>query len=231
MKRFLILSLIILISSFWIQSAGATKFYGFTSTTGEGTGVDEIDGNDLSDGDLGFLILATGQDVCIYVVDTDAACGGNSAESPCPQYIVPDTNPGNICWVLTDLGADAVNLLTNLVATGYVDAETNVFLSTGNPITVAGSSAVYINNDDDGIEFDLPAAASGKSFCFRNRYAQVITIDPDDSDYIILEDTAASQGEAIVSTGAADEFMCVFGIDDSYWMSMGYVGTWAEAVE
>jgi len=105
-----------------------------------------------------------------------------------------------------------------------------VYLSTDATVTVSGKRAVYINNDDDAIEFDLPADPTNCFFCFRNRYARAITIDPEASDYIILGGTAASAGEAIVSTGAASEFICLVGIDSSYWMSMQMdsASSWSE---
>lgn len=114
-----------------------------------------------------------------------------------------------------------------------LDASVPVYLSTDATVTVAGSSAIYLNADDDVIAFNLPASpidgsGNGKAFCFRNLYARAMTINPDDSDYIQKGATKAAQGEAIVSTGAADELMCLIGIDASNWVSMGQIGTWAE---
>jgi len=109
-----------------------------------------------------------------------------------------------------------------------VDGETVVNLSTAATVTVSGTNQFYVNNDDDAIEFDLPADPTGNMFCFRNRYAQAITIDPNGTDVITMTDTAASAGEAVVSTGAADEYICLAGVDTSNWIGMGIVGTWAE---
>lgn len=109
-----------------------------------------------------------------------------------------------------------------------LDATVPIYSSTAATITVAGNAGIYFNGDDDAIAFNLPADPSGKTFCFRNLYAKAITVNPDDSDYIQLGAKKAAQGEAVVSTGAADELICLVGLDTSNWVSMGKAGTWAE---
>jgi len=118
MKRLLsTICLIILITSFGIQPANAgVKFYGATSISDPSTGLDEIAGPGLGDGDLGLLILPATQDFCVYVLDDDAN-ETTSAETPCPQYIQPITTPGTKTWVLTSSAATSVALTGDLTST------------------------------------------------------------------------------------------------------------------
>ena len=112
MKRLLsTICLIILITSVGIQSANAVvKFYGATSISDPSTGLDEIAGPGLGDGDLGLLILPATQDFCVYVLDDDAD-ETTSAETPCPQYIQPITTPGTKTWVLTASAATSIDFI------------------------------------------------------------------------------------------------------------------------
>jgi hypothetical protein len=116
----------------------------------------------------------------------------------------------------------------SLVATGTINGGVSVTPSDTATVAVSGMHGYYLNNDNDAIEFDLPAAVVNMRFCFRNLYAQAITIDPDASDTIMLGATTASAGEAIVSTGAATEYICLVGTSASTWVSMESIGTWAE---
>jgi hypothetical protein len=135
-----------------------------------------------------------------------------------------------------DNTADTVEIdsstgVTKLLLTGIdLDATTPFFLSGSTPTTVSGNSGYYYNAIAGVIEFDLPADPTGTAFCF-NSYtnAQVVTIDPNGTDVITLNGTAASAGEAIVSSGAVDEFICLHGVNTTTWISWGSKGTWAEA--
>ena len=117
----------------------------------------------------------------------------------------------------------------NVITTGYIDGGILVTKSTAATVTVLGMSGYYVNADDDVIEFDLPADPTNKGYCFANTlYAKAITVDPDNADYIIMDGVAGAAGESVVSTGAADEQLCVIGIDSSYWKVTSKVGTWAQ---
>jgi len=121
-----------------------------------------------------------------------------------------------------------VTFAGNLTVTKTLIGESFVSLDSDPTVTVTKASGFYVNDDDDAIEYDLPPDPTGWNVCFRNRYVQAITIDPDDSDFITMTDTAAAAGEAVVSAGAADEYMCLVGLDVSNWIGMEIVGTWVE---
>jgi len=135
---------------------------------------------------------------------------------------------GVSAWLQITPATGAVAMAGSLDVTGTIDGETVVTLSTDPTVAVSASNAVYLNNDNDAIEFDLPADPTGCTLCFRNRYAAAITIDPNGTDVITMTDTAASAGEAIVSSGAVNEYICLVGVDTSNWIGLGKAGTWAE---
>lgn len=117
----------------------------------------------------------------------------------------------------------------NVITTGYVDGGILVTKSTDATVTVTGMSGYYVNADDDVIAFNLHGTPTNKGFCFANMlYAKAITVNPDDADYIVMDGIAGEAGEAVVSTGAADEQLCVIGVDASYWKVTSKVGTWAQ---
>ena len=59
--------------------------------------------------------------------------------------------------------------------------------------------------------------------------ANAMTVDPNGTDVIWLNGTAASAGEAIVSSGAAGEIVTLVS-DGTVWRTWSVTGTWAEAV-
>ena len=160
MKNLLNIFLIILITAlFWVQPANSlVRFYGFTSIADEGTGVDEIDGNNLTDGALGFLILPATQDLCIYVNDADSSCGSTSSESPCPRYIQPDTNPGTNCWELTNSNSKIIRLLVSALSdhTGHGIVST----MTVDVNTYGEGSCLHLDIDGNYIEADADSVTT-----------------------------------------------------------------------
>lgn len=72
--------------------------YSKTALTGGTSGcLDQMDGDDLSDGDKAIVIVGNNPGrTYIYVLDED-----NSGAEDSPYIIAPDTNPGNKRWVLS----------------------------------------------------------------------------------------------------------------------------------
>jgi len=70
------------------------KHLNFSALTGGGTGaLDAYDGDNLSDGDHGYVVTDSGY----YIYDLDASSG---ASENSPYIIAPDLNPGTKRWVL-----------------------------------------------------------------------------------------------------------------------------------
>ena len=153
-----------------------------------------------------------------YVLDDD---GGASEDEP---------------WIIDSKDGEGDSEDWELCSGRFVYMFSKLYpsMETGSPITVYSydTGTVFINGDNDAIEFDLPADPTGLTFCFTNDQdsTAAITVDPDASDYIVMDGVTASQGEAIVSDGSSsEEHVCLFGLDSSYWKVIGKIGTWAEA--
>lgn len=102
---------------------------------------------------------------------------------------------------------------------------------------VSGNGRTYFNNHASTITYTLPAepetsSGNGKVFCFRNMQANAMTVDPAAGDVFHYNtDGAMAAGEALISTGAIGEFLCVMGMDNAgtdTWVTFGISGTWAQ---
>lgn len=167
---------------------------------------------------------------------------GNSTAGESQWYHGTNHDGGgddNDPWELRQSSTPGVNVRVSVntngemsLPGGFVDARTCGLDASAALVSISAQCAnqgIFYNGDNDAIEFDLPAAASLKSFCFHaGGFAQVITISPDAADTITLNGMTASAGEGIVSSGVGSEFICLHGRDDSAWVSWGVNGTWAE---
>ena len=78
----------------------------------------------------------------------------------------------------------------------------------------------------------LPAVSPGMSICVFSTAAIVSTINPNDSDRIILGDTALADGDAIeVTSGAAiGDCICLVADSADGWVTWGTgSGNWVDA--
>ena len=202
----------------------ATRMWGRDCIDGScaaGKNLDDITagGAGAIDGDVAMVPADPTYGFLIYLMDDDSA-----ATEALPNIVDPDT-AGDHRWILQ--GATLQSIFGKM----YVSAESGATVT----VVAGDTGTMFINGDNDAIEFDLPAVPTDLILCFGNGHvtgtpvAQIITIDPDASDYIILDGTTAAQGEAIVSTAAGEANICLIGLDASYWKVTGAVGTWAEA--
>lgn len=149
------------------------------------------------------------------------------------DYLQFDLDDSASSVLINSGGKTAIDFSSlNMITTGYIDGETRVTVKTTStsPVTVTGSARAYFNNHASVVQYNLPADASGKAFCFRSMVDYTITVAPNGADYIIVgDDNSASVGEAWKSSGAKGEFLCLVGMTDTYWVSFGYSGSWAEA--
>ena len=72
--------------------------------------------------------------------------------------------------------------------------------------------------------------ADGESACFFTTTAALLTLNPDDSDIIILDGTAAgAAGVDIDNASGAGDFICLISDEiggADLWYSVGRSGTW-----
>ncbi len=87
----------------------------------------------------------------------------------------------------------------------------------------------YINNDDDPITFNLPAAEDGLKVSFGNiAYNQSIKVQPNNGDVIILNDgSSVSDPGWVYSSGALDDKGTFVAIDGNAWILWDEQNIWA----
>ena len=95
-------------------------------TGGTAADLDSVDGDDLSGGEIAFVIY----DGSAYTFELDESSG---ADENSPFVIAPDANPGNKRWLLKNVfGQNQVNLLKNTGFGVWSNSDTNKGLGTMN---------------------------------------------------------------------------------------------------
>lgn len=162
-----------------------------TALTGGSASLDDIDGNDLSDGDAAIVVTATNS----YHYTLDASSGASESS---PDIIAPDTNPGTKRWILVDPYVPTKFWGYELVATYTPSAATlNETIS-----SVAGDT-----NDRWRVEFNLSNAATNTLYVrfngdTTNSYAWGWLRESDDVVSSAHDETLRSNIPIYGSTGA-----------------------------
>jgi hypothetical protein len=130
---------------------------------------------------------------------------------------------------------------TSLLATGLVDGQAPVIVTTGTTGTPGATyNHSYSFNEEatagTGVTYTLPTAAAGKQYCVANAYngsapnTGVLTVATSASgQFIIFTDgTLSATGGNITSGGAAGDAACVVGVDSTHWYLYVQSGTWAK---
>lgn len=119
---------------------------------------------------------------------------------------------------------------------GYIDSLIAVTIEasgtiTGNLKEVFNSSAtvaltadscrniVHTNADADAIEFDLPAGAYGLCTGFLDGAGGAMTLDPNGSEYIVVNGVSAGAGTSVVSDGTRGRYIVLLG-RPGYWEAL-----------
>ncbi len=130
---------------------------------------------------------------------------------------------------------------TSLLATGLVDGQAPVIVTTGTTGTPGATyNHSYSFNEEatagTGVNYTLPTAAPGKQYCIANAYygsnpnTGVLTITTSASgQFIIFTDgTLSASGGNVTSGGAAADGACVVGVDSTHWFLYVQSGTWTK---
>ena len=130
---------------------------------------------------------------------------------------------------------------TSLAATGIVDGEAPMTITTGASASLGGtySSGYTINQNATAataITYTLPTAAAGKQYCVRNGYngsaADTGTLElltSASGQFIIFTDgTLSASGGYVISGGAASDAACVVGTDSTHWLLYVQSGTFTK---
>ena len=119
-----------------------------------------------------------------------------------------------------------------ITATGIISDMSNILLDTDPSIVLTAAmckNMIRFNSDADVIDYTLPSVEAGLVVMFYDIGGGVITIDPyDGTDTIYLNGTALTAGNAIDSPGAVGNFICLIGLDDTRWVTVGRSGTFID---
>ena len=143
-----------------------------------------------------------------------------------------------------DLPALGAATATSLIASGVVDGESIVNVSTGSTLTFGTTgtacSSCYYDNEEatagQAITATLPTAAAGLQYCIDNSYngsapntGTLEILTSASGQFIIYTDgTLSATGGYVISGGAARDSACVRGVDSTHWMLYIYSGTWTK---
>jgi hypothetical protein len=210
------------------------------STTISAFGATIVDDADASAARTTLNVDAAGTDN-----STDVTLAGEDFLSLTGQQITANAiNPDNLAS--TDFGDFTCNG-TNCALDSYTG--TLSFATTGtllgglnaSPKTVAaytvGTDAatesygtLFINGDNDAIDFTLPSAAAGMSACFVQSQgaAGAITVQPATGDYLVVDGVRGTVATDYTSSGAGADKLCVIAADATDWIVTSETGTWAE---
>ena len=117
--------------------------------------------------------------------------------------------------------------ITYDVMNDKMDALAGMTISTSSPVTVSGTSGYFLNNTGTACEFDLPATATGKQFCFRNIAGATgaLTVKIHSGQFIDMNGTNGTVG-TLVSSGVLGDSACVVGQDSTHWLALPQRGVW-----
>ena len=130
---------------------------------------------------------------------------------------------------------------TSLLASGIVDGQAPVTVTTGTTATLGGTyKSGYTFNEEGtaatGVTYTLPTAAAGLQYCVANGYngtaANTGTLEiltSASGQFIIYTDgTISATGGYVISGGAGGDSACVVGVDSTHWRLYVSEGSWAK---
>lgn len=177
---------------------------------------------------LGIMFLASIALLSVYVynVNADGYADGKKIIDTSGNWTgTVDDNP--VADLVTKTDSDDVNLQ------GEISGATAITLDTASSTNLTVEDCrgkIRINNDNDVVNYELPAAQAGLVVTFANvLYAQVITVDAGSGDIIVLNDgTALSAANSADSSGAIDDVGTFVAIDGTYWKIIGEQNAWVD---
>jgi hypothetical protein len=123
-----------------------------------------------------------------------------------------------------------------MVTTGAVMGGVHISSKTAATYTVGTDDAnesygtLFVNGDDDAIDFTLPSAIAGMSACFMQGQgvSGAITVQPNTGDYLVVDGTRGTAATDYASSGAGGDKICVVAVDATDWIVTTEQGTWSE---
>ncbi|MBC8181488.1 hypothetical protein H8E88_10235 [candidate division KSB1 bacterium] len=165
-----------------------------------------------------------GHDGTDYQFQGDAGTGSFKFNKPVQGTTITDGTAS----ITGGMGTGFVSM----AVAGTLSGETLPTIDTDATIVLTASDCRNkgrINGDADAIDYTLPAAEEGLVVLFYDISGGVITIDPyDGTDTIYLNGVSVGAGDAIDSPGNAGDFIALWAIDDTRWITLGRNGIWTD---
>lgn len=134
-------------------------------------------------------------------------------------------------WYYSPTTTDGVISVASLASAGGITGRTKRTLHTAASVNLTVDSCLnkmHVNNDADVIQFNLPAASPELVAMFYDDAGGVITIHPDGTDIIKLNGTALDAGDTIDSPGNSGDYIVMYCMNGTTWVTLGRSGTWID---
>jgi hypothetical protein len=143
----------------------------------------------------------------------------------------------NVIALSSTSGATELNAGSfQLVTTGDIMGGVNISSKTAATYTVGTDDShesygtLFINGDNDAIDFTLPSAVAGMSACFMQGQgvSGAITVQPNTGDYLVVDGVRGTAATDYDSSGDGGDKLCVIAMDATDWIVTSESGTWSE---
>lgn len=118
-----------------------------------------------------------------------------------------------------------------LIASEAITGKVKIVPNSSATVTLTVDSCLNIihsNADADAIEYDLPVSERNLPVAFLDEAGGIITIDPNGTDYIIIDGVSAGAGDTIESDGTLGRYIVLLGLGGGAWMALPANG-WADS--
>jgi hypothetical protein len=195
-----------------------------TVTFGSSTSADSIIGlNSYSLGSAGVKLTGDGDGAITFLGL------GNGYDEDLTLNLDDTENTASISSStgVTSISLGSIGMVTTGTIQGAIKVNTdNNGMSQGEMTTAGVYGAFYVASGAG--TWNLPAVASGMNICIYSTTAAAVVVNPDNGDTITLNGTALSAGDSITSASGAGDFICLIGVSDSSWLTLGRSGTWTD---
>lgn len=117
--------------------------------------------------------------------------------------------------------------------TSTLEGLVTVVETTGATLVVTEATCdgtLHVNSDADTITYTLPSATAGLICAFSNAsQAETLVVDTASGDIMILGTTGPLDSGDKVSSANTAAYATFVALDDTYWMVLSAVGTWADS--
>jgi hypothetical protein len=168
-----------------------------------------------------FLSL-TGQQITANAINPD-----NLASTDFGDFTCNGTN----CALDSYTGTLSFATTGNLLGAVNVSSKTAATYTVGTDAATESYGTLFVNGDNDAIDFTLPSAVAGMSACFvqAQGVSGAITVQPATGDYLVVDGVQqANPATDYTSTGDGADKLCIVAIDATNWIVTSETGTWAE---